>query len=479
MTAPVLDLGPRIEATPASSCVAADSEQSAEEFADVLRSSTHGKSAQRGASAKPDSRDRAEQPGELASSETADDVAGSDDHPSTDTDAQLSDEELPDKNSHAVIWGHFASQTTAAVSGGKHTGRTAETTAGVPADDRGTSRAGRHGRNQHLDGDLAGRSTQARADGQIPGTHRAGAAQEAGSDAAVAHAHTTADEKTEAASNKPAATIVPVPPAGSDTAAKTAAGGKTAANTGQGASQATPRPATPTPAAATGADRPDAGLDATLRGRSSIADSPGQARTVTPETTAQGHVINKETPRAPLPAAAPANTAAPAVEATTASMVAANNSVTPTVSATPAAAVSAAPAPTNLMQPEISAALAQLRGQADGNYQLRAAIHPAELGAVEITASIRGGNLTVLLSADTSAHQAVSQALEQLREQLADAGFTGVDVSLSNRDSQQHSESDSATADTLRGDVERETDDLVDIPQAALLGRGRGIDRFL
>jgi flagellar hook-length control protein FliK len=100
----------------------------------------------------------------------------------------------------------------------------------------------------------------------------------------------------------------------------------------------------------------------------------------------------------------------------------------------------AVPTPTPFVQaqPDVAAILAQLRGRSDGTYQLRAQVHPAELGAVAITATVHHGALTLTLTPDQAAQQAISQSLPQLRQHLADQGFTGVNVGLGSPQSGQH-----------------------------------------
>lgn len=91
---------------------------------------------------------------------------------------------------------------------------------------------------------------------------------------------------------------------------------------------------------------------------------------------------------------------------------------------------SALPQPA-LLQPALSGALLRLRDSADGSYQLRVSVHPADLGVVDVVATISHGSLAVTLSCpDHAARSAVADALPQLRQQLTDTGFTGVDVGL-------------------------------------------------
>lgn len=147
------------------------------------------------------------------------------------------------------------------------------------------------------------------------------------------------------------------------------------------------------------------------------------------------------------PTGAPTGTAANTPASTATSTVA--NQVPPaavhvptavgaTVNSTPVAVPTPVPTPFTQAQPDVANILAQLRGRTDGTYQLRAQVHPAELGAVAITATVHHGALTVVLSPDQTAQQAISQSLPQLRQHLADQGFTGVNVGLGSPDQSGH-----------------------------------------
>jgi flagellar hook-length control protein FliK len=82
-------------------------------------------------------------------------------------------------------------------------------------------------------------------------------------------------------------------------------------------------------------------------------------------------------------------------------------------------------------QPALGAALGRLYSRGAGTHELTVALHPAELGQVGVTATVRDGVLTVSLAcADHAAHDAVRAALPTLHAELSRAGFAGVDVSL-------------------------------------------------
>jgi flagellar hook-length control protein FliK len=96
---------------------------------------------------------------------------------------------------------------------------------------------------------------------------------------------------------------------------------------------------------------------------------------------------------------------------------------------TPAAELRSFP---EIQQPLV-ASLARLRSHA-GTHALTVHLHPADLGAVSVNATIRDGALMVSVAcADQDAHSAVLAALPNLHQELKNAGFSGVDVSLGNQ----------------------------------------------
>jgi flagellar hook-length control protein FliK len=90
-------------------------------------------------------------------------------------------------------------------------------------------------------------------------------------------------------------------------------------------------------------------------------------------------------------------------------------------------------------QPALTNSLARLRQHGDGSHELTVQLHPAELGAVNISAVIRDGQLTVTVAcADDAARAAVTAALPALHQQLSSAGFGGVDVHFGGPSHGQH-----------------------------------------
>ena len=150
----------------------------------------------------------------------------------------------------------------------------------------------------------------------------------------------------------------------------------------------------------------------------------------------------------PSAVAIPAAVAIPSADAATAATagprvplaVHAAASHTATPSPAPAATVVPAPSATlpppmpaapAVLQPALSGALARLHDRADGTYQLRVSVHPADLGVVNVVATVSHGSIAVVLSCPEHGARAVlGDALPQLRQQLVDTGFAGVDVGL-------------------------------------------------
>ncbi|HVU92090.1 MAG TPA: flagellar hook-length control protein FliK, partial [Jatrophihabitans sp.] len=96
----------------------------------------------------------------------------------------------------------------------------------------------------------------------------------------------------------------------------------------------------------------------------------------------------------------------------------------PVATATAAAPAAAPPTPTPAAppQPALHAALgtAVTRARHDGSHTVEVALHPADLGQVQVHATLRHGTLSVTVScADPAARDAVQAALPDLHRQLA------------------------------------------------------------
>jgi flagellar hook-length control protein FliK len=71
-----------------------------------------------------------------------------------------------------------------------------------------------------------------------------------------------------------------------------------------------------------------------------------------------------------------------------------------------------------------------LRAGGDGTHQLIVALHPAELGAVNLHVRIENNTMTIRLASGAEAHATLHDALPQLRSELQSAGLGGVELSL-------------------------------------------------
>jgi flagellar hook-length control protein FliK len=109
----------------------------------------------------------------------------------------------------------------------------------------------------------------------------------------------------------------------------------------------------------------------------------------------------------------------------------------------PAATPVTAPSGSTAAQPTLTPATPQpvthqlagpvlnLRASGDGSHQLTIALHPAELGPVNLHVRILGDSMAIQLSSTSEgAHDAMRDALPQLRHELEAAGLSSVDLSL-------------------------------------------------
>lgn len=124
--------------------------------------------------------------------------------------------------------------------------------------------------------------------------------------------------------------------------------------------------------------------------------------------------------------------------------------------------------------------LARLRGAGDGTYQLRVSVHPAELGAVDVTATVRHGSIHVVLAPDHAARGTISDALPQLRHHLADAGFSGIDLGLGHPSPEQRDPHATAGAAPSSGPDGEDTAAPADTPPPPRTrSTTAGLDRWL
>jgi flagellar hook-length control protein FliK len=107
-------------------------------------------------------------------------------------------------------------------------------------------------------------------------------------------------------------------------------------------------------------------------------------------------------------------------------------------SAPTAAPPPSAPALPNPPATQLAMHIAPLRLDADGVHRLTVNLHPADLGPVQVVAEIRNGEINVQLSGATDAGtDALRDALDDLRRQLQDAGFTNCSLDLRQGSAQQ------------------------------------------
>jgi flagellar hook-length control protein FliK len=75
--------------------------------------------------------------------------------------------------------------------------------------------------------------------------------------------------------------------------------------------------------------------------------------------------------------------------------------------------------------------IAPLRLDADGIHRLTVNLHPVDLGPVQVVAEIRDGSITMQITGTTDAgHEALREALGDLRRELEESGFTNCSLDL-------------------------------------------------
>jgi flagellar hook-length control protein FliK len=80
---------------------------------------------------------------------------------------------------------------------------------------------------------------------------------------------------------------------------------------------------------------------------------------------------------------------------------------------------------------QLAGPVLSLRTAGNGSHQLTIALHPAELGPVNLHVKIVGDSMAIqLASTSEGAHDALREALPQLRQELQAAGLGNVDLSL-------------------------------------------------
>jgi flagellar hook-length control protein FliK len=130
------------------------------------------------------------------------------------------------------------------------------------------------------------------------------------------------------------------------------------------------------------------------------------------------------------PVTLPAATAVPGAEAPVGVA-----GVAPTAPTAPAAPVADAqpPAPASPvpLADQLATRIIPLRLDADGVHRLTVHLHPADLGPVQVIAEIRNGEISVQLSSSTDAgHESLRNALDDLRRELQQSGFSNTSLDL-------------------------------------------------
>ncbi|MET1008123.1 MAG: flagellar hook-length control protein FliK, partial [Propionibacteriaceae bacterium] len=75
---------------------------------------------------------------------------------------------------------------------------------------------------------------------------------------------------------------------------------------------------------------------------------------------------------------------------------------------------------------------------ADGVHRLTVNLHPVDLGPVQVVAEIRNGEINLQLTSSTDAgHESLSDALDELRRQLEQSGFSNTSLDLRQGSSQE------------------------------------------
>jgi flagellar hook-length control protein FliK len=138
-----------------------------------------------------------------------------------------------------------------------------------------------------------------------------------------------------------------------------------------------------------------------------------------------------------LPVLPKAERARPAAAAPTATPIDSTIAVLPAAPLTAARPVAAptaaasAPVEVPTAQQQVAGAIASLRTAADGTHHIVLQLHPEDLGPVNIVARLSHGDLSIsLATTGDAARAALHDGVSQLRDDLHQAGFTGVAVSV-------------------------------------------------
>jgi flagellar hook-length control protein FliK len=164
--------------------------------------------------------------------------------------------------------------------------------------------------------------------------------------------------------------------------------------------------------------------------------APGDQPAIPGEKAAEAAPGSTGVPAEPVPAAVTAQGGNPAAPAGDPSVSAVQAPAAQPVAAGQPAALGSEPAhrhpATELpLARQVAGPVLALRAGGDGSHQLIVALHPAELGPVNVHVRIEGNLMTIqLASASETAHDALRDALPQLRSELQSAGLSSASVSV-------------------------------------------------
>jgi flagellar hook-length control protein FliK len=240
----------------------------------------------------------------------------------------------------------------------------------------------------------------------------------------------------------PAATVAPAPSATPATAPNAT---PAAAPTATPIAVPTTAVVTPEAAALTVADSAVPAADATATGQpeaaSATAEAPvpalgDQGGSAGGDAAGQGADRQQSGAGTNTTLNPPVTTAAPGTDASFGVPGAAGVAATaPTAPATPTAPVAAAPPPAPAtpgpLVNQLATRIVPLRLDADAVHRLTVNLHPVDLGPVQVIAEIRNGEINVQLASSTDAgHESLRNALEDLRRELQQAGFSNTSLDL-------------------------------------------------
>ena len=157
------------------------------------------------------------------------------------------------------------------------------------------------------------------------------------------------------------------------------------------------------------------------------------------------------------------------------------------VAHTPAAAPPSMPSAPNLPNPvaqQLVTPLLRLRSGGDGSHSLTVALHPAELGPVNLHVRLAGDVMTIqLASTNESARDALRDALPQLHQELQAAGLPSAGLSLELSGQAPGGSQHFGTPDRPVADFDRPAEEQPASPAAKqesrARGAGSGLDRWL